>query len=44
VARTSVEADEKGGLLKIIEIDSPMTRPIGSLWREKESLSLAAKR
>lgn len=44
VARTSVEADEKGGLLKIIEIDSPlMIRPIGFLWREKETLSPAAK-
>jgi DNA-binding transcriptional LysR family regulator len=44
VARSSVEADEKCGLLKIIEIDSPlMIRPIGFLWRENESLSPAAK-
>jgi len=44
VARLSVEAEAKGGQLKIIEIDSPMmVRPVGFVWREKEPLSPAAR-
>lgn len=44
VARLSVETDAKAGLLKIIELDTPMmTRPIGFLWREKDALSTAAQ-
>jgi len=44
VTRLGVEAEEKAGILKVIEIDSPlMMRPIGFLWREKDNLSAAAK-
>lgn len=44
MARLGIEKEVSAGLLKGIEIDSPlMLRPIGIVWRENEPLSPAVK-